>query len=557
MAAPLITGPAISTTVAGSTPATMPVNNATPAPIDANFGYKAPLAPGQSAFGPISTLPPPAVAAPHPASTPVAPSPTGAPGATSVQMPDGSTVKINSKGEVVSGNLPQSAAADAYMASQKHTADAANASKLGTQTNATGTAPFVSTSDSVQNWEKGIQTTLSQLTGDNAAQTQAHNDYLTQLQTESDALNARRDAEVANINATFASEKKNEQDTQNNETGALTVTTQRAGGYLGAGASQTGALISLNNQHLLQMQSLEAKRQSAIQTAQTAIDDKQFTLAEAKAKEAKDYGTAQHDATQKYFEDQIQIHDTSQKEITFQEDQAKLQLTGLASLTEADLANVDPATLKNIDQAYGVPGFAKNYIATTHAAAVAKSSDDALVAQQKLLTLLQDIPQGKKVTFPDPSSPNGPGTTYTGMGKVSDLQTFMETDNNGNNTLITYNKATNTITRKGAGGGGHVTKEPVDPVAKKAVSLNHIGEFINDPLNKVLVPGDPTNANSPKYMTADNYAAMYQKFVKAYPGQGSDFVSQYPVELSVLPSQRKATALDASRQSDSTRKSTK
>lgn len=545
----------------------------------------------------------PAVPAPHPdsvKSTNVAASVTNK----SVTLPNGSVVQIDSKGNIVSGDPTNSAAAKTYAANQADTANASNAAKLAASQGVSSSAsqgnykvnsngdivdntgstvatkgnfdsvqkngqaltgvdssgnlvfgssgapnPFIATSDSVIAKEDALTSSLQAMNANDPAIAQAHTDYLSTLDAERAALEARRTQADANINGDFDAEKANEEVTQQGETGALNTLVRRAGGFLGMGASQTGALISLANSHKLTMQSLEAKRQDALLAANNAIDDKQFSLAEAKSKEAKDYLTAQNDAKQKYLEDQININKAQQDNVTFAQDQAKQSLTALSSLTPDDLAKVDPTTLKNIDDIYGVPGFAKNYIATTHAVNSAKSQSDAIAAQKNMLDLLQSIPNGQKITFPDPANPSGPGTTYTGMGKTGDISTFMETDNYGNNTLITFDKGSNTITRMAAGGGGK-TSAAVDSAQQTSNRLNNISQFINDPSNKVLVSADPGNPNSPKYMTADNYVAMYQKYVNVYPGQGVEFLSQYPIQESVLPSQRKSTELNTVKQTE-------
>lgn len=474
---------------------------------------------------------------------------------TQVTLGNGQTAFVDSTGAYTdsSGN-PMSYAAVAASkapvsssvksATDIEDANAKSASTLGSG-NTPSANPFISTSDSVEQSENNTSSTVNNLTANNQATTDAHNTYLMQLQQEEAALEARRTAEVANIGADFDSQKAALDQTQKSETGQEQVITQRSGGYLGAGASQTGALISLNQTHQTEQAQLESKRQSALQAAQTAIDDKEFTVANAQAQEAKDYAAAIKQNQQDYLDNQIKIQKASEDAVASAQSQADASLKALSTLTPDEVSKLDPAQLTKIDQAYGVSGFAKNYIAATSAANAAKSQSDLVDAQQKLLTLLQDIPQGQKVSFPDPSDPNGPGITYTGMGKIGDISTFNETDNNGNVTIVAYNKATNTVTRTSA---GQIGKQ--DATVASGTRLGYMDEFISDPKNKILVPSDPTNPNSPSYMTADNYVAMYQKYVKQYPGQADEFLKQYPVQETVLPSQRKSTELNAFSQTD-------
>lgn len=423
------------------------------------------------------------------------------------------------------------ALADAQKTEATH---AAAATTLAGSTGTSSTAPFISTSDSAQQNEAATSAKVNDLAANNQATTDAHNAYLGTIGQEKSDLELRRQAEVDSLNKDFDSQKNTLQDTQNRETGAETVLQQRAGGYLGMGASQTGALISLNQTHATEMSQLEAKRQTAITTAQNAITDKEFTLAEAAAKEAKDYAAEMQKNQQTYLDNKLKIQKSAEDAVASSQAAAEHSLKALSSLTPDMAAKIDPAQLTKIDQAYGVPGFAKNYIVAASATNAAKSQTDLVDARQKLLTLLQDIPQGQKVTFPDPANPSGPGTTYTGMGKVGDIATFNETDNHGNMTIIAYNKSTNTITRTPVGQVGK-SKDSVD----SGTRLGNMEQFMTDPKNKILVPADPSNPNAPKYMTADNYVAMYQKFTKVYPGQGDEFLKQWPIEQSVLPSQQK------------------
>lgn len=505
----------------------------------------------------------PAVAAPHPDSTtstaPVAPASTNR----SVTLPNGQVVQIDSKGNIVSGNPAGSPAANAYAATQTDTGANADAAKVaasqGISTGAEPTAsydtdqgnqiltaaqakalgltpssgtPFIATSDSIIQQENDLNTTLQGLNANNPAEVQAQQDYLTTLQNEADALEQRRTAEDASINSEFDAEQSAEEGTQANETGVLNISVRRAGGYLGMGASQTGALLALNKSHALTMQSLEAKRQDALQTANSAIDDKEFTLAETKAKEAQDYLTQQNQEKQQYLQDQISINKAQQDNVTYAQDQAQKSLTALATLTPDQVKNVDPATLKNIDQVYGVPGFAAAYISTTNAINTAKSQDDAIAAQKNMLDLLQAIPKGQQITFPDPANPSGPGVTYTGLGSSGDVSTFTETDDNGNVTLYTYDKGSNTVTRQSVGATGKTkTTGAGDTDSSLAPTTTA--------LQSLAVPLDPANPGSPKFVTAAQYVNLYQAYVAKNPGKGAAFMTQFPVEETVVPSQAK------------------
>lgn len=437
-------------------------------------------------------------------------------------------------------------------ANQTESTNNTAATNLATSTNSNPTTPFISTSDSIEAQENNTAGIVNNINANNQATTDAHNNYISTLQAEQASLVAQGQSEAASINADFDSQENDLKNTQTGENAQEATLQQRSGGYLGQGASQTGALISLNQTHIAEQNKLEASRQAAIQAANDAIDTKSYAVAQSLAQEAKDYAAAMKQNQQDYLDNQIKIQQSQNDAITAAQSQADASLKALSSLTPEEVSKIDPAQLTKIDQAYGVQGFAANYIAATSAANAAKSQSDLVDAQQKILTLLQDIPAGQKVTFPDPTNPTGPGTTYTGMGKTGDISTFSETDDNGNVTVIAYNKGNGTITRTPIGAVGHASTANASATAT-GTRLGYMDQFISDPKNNILVPGDATNPNSPKYMTADNYVAMYQKYVNQYPGQGSEFLSQYPVQESVLPSQRKSTELSSFSQSDSTR----
>lgn len=413
-------------------------------------------------------------------------------------------------------------------AQQTETTNNTAANNLTTNTTTSNGNPFISTSDSIQQKEDATTGVVNNLNANNAATTDAHNVYIQTLQQEQANLTAQNAMEVESINKDFDAQAAALKTTQTGETAQEANIQQRSGGYLGQGASQTGALISLNQTHISEQGQLESKRQAAVQAANDAIDAKQYVVAESLAKEAKDYAAAIKQNQQDYLDNQIKIQQSQQSAQDAAQKTADNSLKAFSMLTPDEVSKIDPSQLTKIDQAYGVPGFAINYIKVTSAANAAKSQTDLVDAQQKMLTLLQDIPAGKKVTFPDPTNPGGPGTTYTGMGKTGDISTFSETDNNGNVTVIAYNR-----------GSGSIVRTPVGKVGKEDAS-NQDAEMLAGPtkfLQSVGVPIDPSNPNSPKQVTASDYVAGYQQFIQMNPGQGAKYIANFPLQETVLNSQ--------------------
>lgn len=324
----------------------------------------------------------------------------------------------------------------------------------------------VSSSAPVVAEENQIGQDVNDLNATNDATTLASQTYLDNLAAESAALEARRANEEAGINASFDQKSRQLGEAQKSEKGSFTATLARIGGYLGDSASASGAIINLNQQHTYQQQDLESKRQSALSEARNAINDKQFAIARLKASEAKDYAKEIADNKQQFFDNKIKILQEQRQQDESYRTKVKddLEMLGKVALSDEALT-LDQAKADEIDQYYGVPGFTKQYLDTIQMAAKVKSQKENLETQKSMLDLLQNIPAGQKVSFPD-------GTEYTGMGKAGDVSTFLQVDSSGVGRLITYNKLTGdkSITSMGVvgkssgGGSGGKSIAKTDPV---------------------------------------------------------------------------------------------
>lgn len=135
----------------------------------------------------------------------------------------------------------------------------------------------------------------------------ASQNYRAEIQKQYDALEARRASTEASINSSFDSAKTKLGGEQTKEKGTFTSTLARIGGYLGESASAQGALINLNQQHQFEISDLEAKRNSALQEARDAVDEKQAALALKKAQEYKDLSKEIQDRKEKFFTQSMAI----------------------------------------------------------------------------------------------------------------------------------------------------------------------------------------------------------------------------------------------------------
>lgn len=361
-----------------------------------------------------------------------------------------------------------------YEAQQAKLANSDAASKLTSSSN----NGFISSSSSIVNNENDISNQINGAVADDPATTKAHNDYLAFLDTQSANLSSTYQSNLAALNGQFDEARTKLETQQKDEDNATNVSLQRTGGYLGEGSSQVGAMIKLGETHKYEVGQLEAKRADALNAAVKAKNDGDFEVAKLKLQEAQQFSKDVQDRKDKYFSNMLQLQQNQREEGTFQMNKAQDTLKGLSSLSTDQLSKVPQETLNNIDKTYGVPGFAKNAIAVAQAAAKVKTQADALDTQKKMLDLLQSIPQGKSWTAPD-------GTTYTGMGKIGDIDTFHETIN-GKVTLVTYNKATGVINKipigNGTGGSEDIVKGVMSAVDRAAQPL------------------DPSNPTGPKYL---------------------------------------------------------
>lgn len=400
----------------------------------------------------------------------------------------------------------------------------------GVNTTSAGTGSVVSTSNPVVADEKNITSTVQNMANDNTAITQAHNDYLATLDRQSSALETRRAAEEASINASFDTKTRQTTEAQKGETGTFTSTLARIGGYLGDSASAQGALVNLNQQHTYQLNDLESKRQSALQEARNAVTDKQFDLARAKAAEAKDYSKAIQDSKQQFFQNSMAILKNNRDE---QDQQAQTATNLLKGFSEAgvDPSKIPQASKDTIDAYYKTPGFADKYITAATAAASAKSQKEVNDAHKAYIDVLQAVPTGQKVTMPD-------GSIITGMGKASDIETFNKEDANGRVTVVSVNKLTGALHEYSAGNiGSPSSGGDSAPVLKSLSTYTQAFQQLPIDANGFIVPAKD-NSGGVTTTPVGVYNQLYKSFIQNNPGKADLFFKNYPPEHWLSPADR-------------------
>lgn len=131
------------------------------------------------------------------------------------------------------------------------------------------------------------------------------------IRAQEDALAKRRQETEKTINAQFDATRGSLEDQQKRETGSTSAGLARAGGYLGFSGSSQGVLLNLGQSHRAEMQSLEAKRQQALNEARVAYEDKQFALAKERVNEAKKYEQESYERQQAYFSELKKVTDAT------------------------------------------------------------------------------------------------------------------------------------------------------------------------------------------------------------------------------------------------------
>ena len=310
--------------------------------------------------------------------------------------------------------------------------------------------------------------------------TAASNEVNRLLDQQSSALEERRKREIEQIERQFAVQEQELKGAQKNEAGTFSSTLQRIGGFLGESASSTGAVLKLNKSHRDEVNALEGAKASAIQAANNAVSNEEFALARERIKEVKDLDETINQRRQEFFKNSLELTNESRREDEFFRDKFKDELETLGSVaTSGEAIDMDPQRAAEIDSFYGVPGFTQQYLDVVRNQATADSQKSQFENKTKLLDLLQSIPAGQEVVFPD-------GTSYTGMGKAGDVATYMQTDDSGNGHLVTHNKVTGdtqTIpvgnigkTKSSSGSGGSLDGQNKDlvfdnVVAKMSIAL--------------------------------------------------------------------------------------
>lgn len=143
------------------------------------------------------------------------------------------------------------------------------------------------------------------LTATHAQQPSA--DGIKTINDEIKRIESERQAELDSINSSFDVAKTGQENAQNAETGKASVQIANAGGYLGFSGSGQGVVLNLAKSHRDELMALQARRQEAVQSANSALNNKRYDLAKLKAQEIDNLDNEMARRNQEYFSNQMSL----------------------------------------------------------------------------------------------------------------------------------------------------------------------------------------------------------------------------------------------------------
>lgn len=229
-----------------------------------------------------------------------------------------------------------------------------------------------------------------------------------QIQAQQAALAERRANEIAGIKTEFDIAKGAQEVGQERDFGArATSLITSGGGFLGGTQSQQGVLQNLRGTHETEKTALMAKREAAILAANTAYEDKDFALARELSKNAKEIQNEIYRRQKDYADQTLALTRENRAQTEFDMGIADKKIQSYSLMSDEDFANIDPATIADMDSVYGSPGYTKRLRDVNKKALDIKNTDDEVSLQIKIQNLVNDTPAGKKFTIN--------GKTYAGL----------------------------------------------------------------------------------------------------------------------------------------------
>jgi len=246
-------------------------------------------------------------------------------------------------------------------------------------------------------------------------------------------LEKRRIDEIEGIGQEFDELQLITEETQEKEfAGRATGLITQAGGALGLTQSHEGVLQNLTVTHRREIQSLVAKKQSAIRQAQNAYDERDFQLAREYLQVARETENQIFQREQGFFNQQLQLSQEMRAQTTFERDAAKETIDMLVQ------TNVTPSDrdIENLSQALKItPQMTREFINSARAAATAEAGEKQMESLKKIADVMRALPAGTEFSLPD-------GTVVTATGNSGDWSITSVNDDSGFVRQVWSNKLT-------------------------------------------------------------------------------------------------------------------
>lgn len=227
-----------------------------------------------------------------------------------------------------------------------------------------------------------------------------------EITTYMQQLQDRRDKQVADIKAQYDSAKALQDERLAKEyAGRSTGLVTAGGGFLGGTQSHEGILQNLSQQQETERQALMSKRDTALQEAENAFNDKEFELAGKKLSLARDTEQELYNRSKDAADMQLRLSKENRDAQEFKRSMAQDDLKMYSELSDADFKSTDPAKIKAIDDLY-YAGFTNDMRTIAQKEKTKADQKDQTDQDIKILDVLSKIPQGQTVTLG--------GKTYVG-----------------------------------------------------------------------------------------------------------------------------------------------
>lgn len=235
----------------------------------------------------------------------------------------------------------------------------------------------------------------------------AYRQEMKMWQQQQAALAERRVNEIAGIKSEFDVAKTAQEAGQKYDyAGRATSLATSGGGFLGATQSQEGVLQNLKGTHEAERTALMAKRESAINAANAAYEDKDFALAKEMANSAKEYQKILYSREQDYNDQVLKMAQENRAQTEFDMGMTEKKIEGYANMSDEEFKNINPSDFEYLDRNY-FSGYTKSMREVVKKERDVKTMKDQMDIDTTILDMRLKMPAGKKFQLN--------GVTYTGM----------------------------------------------------------------------------------------------------------------------------------------------